>query len=392
MRILPAIAFLGFIGIIDTSMISPIIANYATSLGASKAIAGFIAGLYSIIAIISSIPLGFLTDKLGRRKLLLLGIPLDILAFLIYFLAQSYVILIFARALHAIFDSVILPSTIAIVGDQLRQRGFPLSVFWSMTALTIAIGASLTSYLTLNFGFKSVFLFLMLTHLIAFLVVYSLRIKDVFGSTASKAFSSIKLNLRYLIPPFFVMFSLYIMNGVLTGALGNSLKLAFNLDDRTAAAQVGMFLAISTITSIPFFFLASRMTEKRGPKDSLLISSVLTLITSIILYSTLNSVLYFDISFLLFSVYLYSAAIIFGIALSFGFLTSSYITASMGEEARGTATGILQSFSLLGVALGAPLAGLTLENFGYSLPFLLPVLPLIISLFLSLRYSYAEKR
>jgi hypothetical protein len=45
------IGAIGFVALIDTSMISPVIASYALSLGADELTASLIATLYSMIAI-----------------------------------------------------------------------------------------------------------------------------------------------------------------------------------------------------------------------------------------------------------------------------------------------------------------------------------------------------
>ncbi|MEO0217988.1 MAG: MFS transporter, partial [candidate division WOR-3 bacterium] len=66
--------FVGFVGVLDTSFMIPIISIYAKSLGVSDFEAGFIAGFYSIVAIPSSIIAGILVDRFGRKRTLFIGL------------------------------------------------------------------------------------------------------------------------------------------------------------------------------------------------------------------------------------------------------------------------------------------------------------------------------
>ena len=65
---------LTFIVNFDSTVVIPIISNYAISLGASIILASFIVGAYSIAHIPSNIISGRLVDKLGRKGLIAIGV------------------------------------------------------------------------------------------------------------------------------------------------------------------------------------------------------------------------------------------------------------------------------------------------------------------------------
>jgi len=71
--LLPLATLMGFIGVADTAFMLPVISAYAKFLGADEALAGLIAGLYSIVAIPASLMMGVSVDILGRRRALLLA-------------------------------------------------------------------------------------------------------------------------------------------------------------------------------------------------------------------------------------------------------------------------------------------------------------------------------
>src|SRR5579875_1080126 len=362
-RIYPVLAFLAFASVIDTALVSPILTNYAHSLGASEAIAGFIVGLYSIIAIIVSFPLGYLIDRLGRKNAILIAVPGDIIAFVIYFLAPNYTYLIIARIINAFFDAIIFPTALAFIGDQFARRGYPLSIFYTLVSLSIIVGAGSSSVITLSQGFRYVFIVSIVIHVILFSLVYFTAFKDIKRAKIGDSIKQVRANLRFLISASLTMFSIYMFIGTIAGSLGNALRI---------------FLAITSLIGIPFFFMTSYICEKKTPLLTLFSASLIGLIASIALFENIYS-------------YLYVVAPLLGIALAMAYLSSSYVVTSVGGEGRGTASGILQIFNLSGVALGASISGYILNLWGPSYPFILPAIPLSISALLALFIMLAQR-
>ncbi|WP_218184405.1 MFS transporter, partial [Aeropyrum camini] len=111
------LALAGFAGLMDTAFLLGVVAAYAEHLGASKAEAGFIAGLYSMVAIPASLAAGLAVDKVGRKKALVAGLAWDTLAIALYTTASTPGELALYRALHAIGGSLVYPAFFSIVGD-----------------------------------------------------------------------------------------------------------------------------------------------------------------------------------------------------------------------------------------------------------------------------------
>jgi MFS family permease len=88
-RYLILILSLSFIVNFDSNAAIPIIATYAEKLGASIILVGFIVGIYSMVHIPSNIIFGRLVDKIGRKKLISIGVMLDGLSMLLYAVAQD---------------------------------------------------------------------------------------------------------------------------------------------------------------------------------------------------------------------------------------------------------------------------------------------------------------
>jgi len=388
-NLIPIIAFLGFVGIVDTSFISPIISVYAGSLGASKALAGLIAGLYSIVAIPCSIIMGMLIDKIGRKRGLIIALAADSLVFLLYWFAPNYFFLIFARILHAIFDSLIFPASIAIIGDFLMKRlGFSLATFWSFTAIAIVIASATAATLVRFFGFSSIFIILFTISLIALFVVSITEIPTLYKSSIKLSSEIIRKNIRELSLAFLSLFALYFVNGTIVGSFGTSLTYFY--PERIASAYVGYFMAIATIFAIPFFYISSRIIQTKGLLFTFRLGLIFAVLTNIFLYLYIyieNNKIYllkianFDLIYLIGSFTL-------GVSLGTLFFSSSYIPVRLNGSGRGGGSGMVQGFSLVGIALGAPISGFILQYLGLGLQFLIAVLPPLIILLITFILKY----
>lgn len=75
----------------------PILVLYQQSLGLSLSEVGFSAAMYSTAAIVFEIPLGYLSDKLGRIQVYRISILFNIIGFLLFASASSYLHILIAQ-------------------------------------------------------------------------------------------------------------------------------------------------------------------------------------------------------------------------------------------------------------------------------------------------------
>ena len=106
----------------DSNAAIPIIATYAGKLGASIILTGFIVGVYSMVHIPSNIIFGRLVDKIGRNRLISIGVFLDGISMILYAIAQDPLFLLFGRIVHGIGGGFGGPATMAYISDATTQR------------------------------------------------------------------------------------------------------------------------------------------------------------------------------------------------------------------------------------------------------------------------------
>lgn len=343
-----ALLVIAFLSIVDTSFIAPILSGYARSLGAGDFEASVAVGIYSAVAIPSTIAMGYLVDRVGRRKLLIPLFILDAVSIYLYSLASNIAQLIIARILHAIFDSGVFPASLALFRGAIEGKrvGRYLGLYWVFISLGIIVGSSTASIVVLRVGFKPVFW--IVTFLMILGILASLYVREIYRIPARGApigFSALSGYWGVLIPAYLSIFILYISIGSITGALTLNLSRYYGFSEREASAATGVYMAISTAAAIPANIAAGFITERRGAFYTASIGSLLLAISMAILTLRL------DLASRIVS------ALIHGSAMAMIFISSSEITVRVPEGARGSSSAIYSAMLLLGVAIGSPIAG-----------------------------------
>ncbi|MFF0746232.1 MFS transporter [Streptomyces sp. NPDC004111] len=116
---------------------------------------------YPLICASLLILFGTLGDRVGRRRILLLGYGLFTIASAMAALAETPQILIAARALLGIGGAMIMPATLSIlrqVFPDRRERSMAIGIWSAVTGIGAAAGPVVGGFLVENFWWGSVFL------------------------------------------------------------------------------------------------------------------------------------------------------------------------------------------------------------------------------------------
>ncbi len=146
---------------IDVSVMVLALPHIGSSLGADSAQQLWIMDVYGFLLGGFMITMGTLGDRIGRRRLLVLGASGFGLASIAAAFAPTAEILIGARALLGIAGATISPSILALITNMFRdekQRGFAISVWMVCFMGGMAIGPLVGGVLLESFWWGSVFL------------------------------------------------------------------------------------------------------------------------------------------------------------------------------------------------------------------------------------------
>src|SRR5690349_19502568 len=150
---LTGVLFLVYLG---TGLWSPLLAVYTKSLGATTAQVGLVMATYQITTLISQYWWGRYSDRLGRRKPLLLFGTLGLsMAYIAIASTRDYVWLYAARALEGAAMAAYSTSSLALIGDLLEDqanRGRLMGTYRMFGSLAFAISALSGGWLADTFG------------------------------------------------------------------------------------------------------------------------------------------------------------------------------------------------------------------------------------------------
>ena len=133
----------------------------SADLGASRLQQLWISDSYGFLVAGFVITMGTLGDRIGRRRLLLIGATGFLLMSLVGAYANSPQLLIAARALQGVAGATLMPSTLALIGNMFtdaRQRGKAIAAWATCQFAGGALGPVVAGVLLQHFWWGSVFL------------------------------------------------------------------------------------------------------------------------------------------------------------------------------------------------------------------------------------------
>lgn len=321
------------------NLILPELNNYISILdGADKK--GLIITLFTISAAISRPFSGKLSDTIGRKKVIYLGIICSFFVMLIYPFSYSVLFFLILRFLHGFSAGFAPTGATALLTDLIpeKSRGHAMGIWGTFISLGIGVGQTLGSWIYLSFGFTILFLIGALFSLIAFILVF--WIKETLVNQQKFNFKLLRISWKdvfepNVLPAAFVM----LLSAMCSGMI---FVLTPDLSTYLGISNKGFFFGIYVIATILIRLLTSSLSDRIGREKTLLIGCFI-LVISMLLVGTSNSI----VSYIF-------AAIIFGIATGITSPTMFAWTADLShKDRRGVGAGTMFIALEFGIMFGA---------------------------------------
>jgi MFS transporter, DHA2 family, multidrug resistance protein len=146
---------------VDLTALHLALPHLAADLGATSTQQLWILDVYGFLTAGLLITMGTLGDRIGRRRLLLIGAAAFGLTSVAAAYSTSAEMLIVTRALLGVAGATLMPSTLALISNMFqndRQRGLAIGVWGSCFAVGGALGPVLSGILLERFWWGAVFL------------------------------------------------------------------------------------------------------------------------------------------------------------------------------------------------------------------------------------------
>ncbi len=351
-------------------MILPVFALYVRDLdGATVTLTGLAVGIYGLTQAIFQIPLGALSDKIGRKQVIVGGLLVFALGSVIAAMATTVTGVIIGRAVQGC--GAVAAATLALAADLTREsrRALVMAVIGMSIGLAFAVSMVMGPLLQQLVGVQGLF---WLTVLLAFLAIIIVLYvvpspvgeSDVESHTdssvkhkqANSGFSGVLLNLdlQRLNFGIFTLHALLAANFVVFPLLlVDSMNVA--TDDHWKIYLAVMLISI--VLMLPFLFFASR---KQKTKQVFIVAVIMLLIAQVGLFLASN--------------HLWVSVVVLVVFFTgFNILEASLpslVSQTADISSRGAAMGVYSTTQFLGIFVGGMVGGLLADQFSATAPYL----------------------
>ncbi len=351
-------------------MVLPVFALYAHELpGATPMLVGLAIGAYGLTQAFLQIPLGLLSDRIGRKPVIYGGLTVFLLGSLVAALADSIHWVILGRAIQGsgAIAAVTVALTADLTRDEVRTKGMAIvgvSVAFSFAA-ALVIGPPLARW----FGIAGIFWLTAALAVIGMLIL-AYVVPDPDRSTMHRDAQPVLSQLTgALTHPTLLRLDLAIFLLHLTMvSLFVVLPLSVESAGLAAIDHWQLYLPVillAILAMVPFVVLA----ERQGLVRPVLLGSVVTLGLAML---GLHA---FDDSLWALAILLVAVFAIFNLMEA---VLPSLVSKAARAGARGTAMGIFSSAQFIGAFLGGLLGGWTHQQFGADAVYLVGALTSLI--------------
>jgi predicted MFS family arabinose efflux permease len=341
-------------------LISPIFPRIREQLGIAEHALGTLVAVDAVMLGLVALLAGPVSDRIGRRRILLVGTGLMAVALALHAFAFDYLSLLLARALAGASGGVLSGAAVAYVGDYFPYRRRGWATGWVMTGMAFGhiIGIPAGTVIAAHFGFRAAYLLFGACMVATFLLVWRVVPQpDVARDTARLTVAGAARAYRSLLAqrPVVAAVAVFAMT-----FLGNSLFVIYLptwLENGIGASpeQVASLFLVGGIANVLTGPRAGRLSDHIGRRRVIIAASVGLALVVLSVPLLVRS---------------YAAALVFFMLVMMLFAArvgpfQALLTQLVPGNRRGTLMSPTVGIGQLGFAFGGALAAITYKRFGY---------------------------
>lgn len=353
-------------------VISPILPQYAQTFGVNITMVGMLITGFGLARIFVDIPAASMTEKFGRRPVLIAGTIIQTLSSLGCALAANYWQLLVFRVVQGVGSAAFTTAAMIALTDisSHKNRGQVMSTYQGSLLLGAGLGPTLGGFIAQYFDLRAPFFALAALSLVgvvwAYLRIPETRPAELQRETVSFSLnpfahlpiSQIKLmlgNINFLAISI-ISFGVFFMR---TGSQNEILPLLAHDRILLDSGQIGVTMTIMSIMNFIVLFACGKLSDRFGRKIIITPGVLLTVVALVMLSQSYS---YW---------FLVVTCIIWGIGTGIaGPIPSAYVADILDRENYSTGMGLFRTVSDLGFVIGPLLLGWMADSRGYSFPLL----------------------
>lgn len=354
-----------FIAMSGIGLIIPIMPAYLETFGAAGQVLGFLISAFALAQFLFSPISGNMSDRYGRKKLIIFGLVIFGLSQLAFGLATELWMLFVARFISGFGAAFLVPPMMAFVADitSFEDRGKGMGWLGASMSLGFMIGPSIGGFLSnvsLQFPFYIACTVALIAALSSAFILPDARPATKQGQPDQKPQENIIGQLKrsvalnyFILLIVTLVFSFGLANYQATISMYMDKKYAYTPSEIAVLLTVGGFIGVVVQT-----FVVDPLFRKYGEMRVILVNLLIAAFAMI-------GILFVDRfwSLMLISIFFFTATSLLRPALN------TLISKMAGNE-QGFAAGLINAYMSLGNMFGPALAG-TLFDLNMALPYIL---------------------
>jgi MFS family permease len=148
-----------FMSSLGLGLLSPILPVYVDQFAASSTVLGIVFGAYSASRTLFMPPVGYLSDRMGRRGFIITGLLLFTLVSPLYAVADGVAQLILVRFLQGMAAAMLMPVAMSYIGELAPEgkEGFLMGTFTSAFFAGLGFGPLIGGFLRDRYSMEAAF-------------------------------------------------------------------------------------------------------------------------------------------------------------------------------------------------------------------------------------------
>jgi len=349
-----------FLVMVGFGIIIPTIPYFVVHLGGSPTILGFFMASYSLMQFIFAPIWGSLSDRIGRRPVILMGLGGYGLTFILFGFSNQLWMIFLVRILSGTISSATLPTAMAYVADitEGNERSKGMGLMGAAMGLGMIVGPAIGGLLG-HHGFALPFFvaggLAILTWPFALMILPESLPKEQRAVKPTRQ----RISWNVLQDPLLVLFALAFVITFAMAMFEATLALfAAAKINGFGTREMGILFAIVGVFGVIVQGgLIGRMSKRFGEKN-LIVVGLLCSIAGMLLLLTASNIIMMTIM-----------AVIFNTGVSIINPIASSLVSQNSSDGQGVALGIMQSANSLGRIIG-PIMGGILFDMQINIPYL----------------------
>ncbi|MHB8129509.1 MAG: MFS transporter [Mobilitalea sp.] len=256
------------------SMIASIVSSYAVSLGAGLTLAGTLAGIFSLAALVIRPFSGMALDILNKRNMCIFSTIMICISFYGYAVAPNIPVMFFFRVLHGMSFGISSTASMVLVSKYIPKErlGEGLGYFGLGQIISRIFGPYIGIVIRDRFGYQNLFITISLLTILAVILLFMVKEEKIDYQSIKKVSAAIRF--EKLIVKDCIVYSL--VSGLFSLGSGIISTFLVLLGEERGITNIALFFSVNAIVLFILRFMVGRFIDRTSLSPIVIMSLLIT--------------------------------------------------------------------------------------------------------------------